>query len=85
MAAQLSDDQSGKKNPVLSSGFPVQTLTLGPTLLRTTFSLHLSSGLVPTTKRSRRVWLNSGCLAFNPSPTTDELGDLGKGSRPSRL
>lgn len=25
MAAQLSDDQSGKKNPVLSSGFPVQT------------------------------------------------------------
>lgn len=85
IAAQLSDAKSGKKNPFLSSGFPVQTLTLEPTLLRTTSSLHLKSDLVPITKGSKRVWLNSGRLAFNPSPTTDELGDLGKESQPSHL
>lgn len=79
--AQLRN-QCGRRNPV-PSGFPIQILTLGPTLLRTTSSSHLKFefGSHPQRKRKSLVkcWVQApGCLGLNPGSTTDDWETLGK-------
>lgn len=88
-AAQLSG-QRERKNPGLSSGFPVQTLTWGPTLLQNTVSSHLKFEFGSCSQRKQKSlvkwwWQAPDCLGLNPSLTADELGDLVKGSPPSHL